>query len=168
MRASPEALGHFIHIFAFTSPNQHKLKKVNPVQKNKPCGQNGGQPRRWVEVRKCHPSLWVGACPGVDDEWQWMFSEPRLSDKELSSISDHLSLWVMQFFSMLFCPAVLARLCSVDNFDCWSFLSSFSQAQQSSLLTDPRSRFLWYEWVLRFLQIQSFIQSPRTFNPYDY
>ena len=40
--------------------------------------------------------------PGVDGECQRMFSKSGLLGKKLNNISDHLSLWITQFFSMVF------------------------------------------------------------------
>lgn len=48
--------------------------------------------------------------PGVHSEWLWMFLEPGLLGNRLNNISDHLALWITQFFSIIFWPAALARL----------------------------------------------------------
>lgn len=109
----PKALGYFIHLFPLTSANQHKLKRVKPVQKNKPWGKTGatrggGQKSGGGTL----PSESVPAVvPGADGECQWMFSKSGLLGKKPNNISDHLSLWIMQFFSIIFWPAALARLC---------------------------------------------------------
>lgn len=50
------------------------------------------------------------AVPGADNECQWMFSKPGLLGKKPNNISNYLSLWIMQFFSIIFWPAALARL----------------------------------------------------------
>lgn len=142
----PKALGYFIHLFPLNSANQHKLKRVKPVQKNKPQGENGGQPRRRVDVRRWHPSLWVGAHDGAGGRW-WMLVDVletgafRQEAKQYfwsPIIMDHAVL----LHNILACSTSQITL-SVGNSGCYSFSSAFSQTQQSSWLSDPRSRFLW-------------------------
>lgn len=140
----PKALGYFIHLFPLTSANQHKLKRVKPVQKNKPWGKTGAteEEGRSQEVAPFPLSARSGARGGwwvpADVLKTGAFRQEAEQYFWSPIIMDHAAL----LRNILACSTGQIML-SVGNRGCYSFPGSFSWTQQSSSLSDPRSRFLW-------------------------